>query len=145
MSDSSESKLHVDEDWKSQVEAEKQKARERTPIAADDIPGGEPAATNADTSTEKSAGVPRGDLPPPTLEFLISTLASQSMVALGAVANPFTGKAETDLPQARHFIDMLAMLDEKTRGNRTDRESAVLESLLHQLRMAFVEIERGGG
>ena len=60
------------------------------------------------------------------------------MVALGEVPNPITGKLDRQPNQAKHFIDTLAMLEEKTDGNRTPEESALLSSLLHQLRMAFV-------
>ena len=77
-------------------------------------------------------------LPPATLSFLISTLATQAMVSLGVVENPLTGKTESQPDQARHFIDTLAMLEEKTVGNRTPEESELLRSCLHQLRMAAV-------
>ncbi len=60
------------------------------------------------------------------------------MVALGDVPNPITGKLDPQPKQAKHFIDTLAMLEEKTNGNRTPEESALLSSFLHQLRMAFV-------
>ncbi len=66
----------------------------------------------------------------------------QAMMGLGLMPNPATGKPEVDLDQTRHFIDTLAMLQEKTKGNRTPEETAVLENLLHQLRMAYVDIGR---
>ena len=75
-------------------------------------------------------------VPPATLSFLITTLATQAMVSLGEVPNPFSGKAEIRLPEARHFIDALAMLEVKTAGNRSPEESAMLDGFLHQLRMA---------
>jgi hypothetical protein len=80
-------------------------------------------------------------LPPATLSFLITTLATQAMVSLGQVPNPFSGKFEIRLPEARHFIDALTMLEEKTAGNRTPEESALLRGALHQLRLAYVEAE----
>ena len=54
--------------------------------------------------------------------------------------NPVSGKTETDLEQAKHFIDMLGVLEEKTKGNLTDDESRSLESVLFDLRMGFVEV-----
>jgi hypothetical protein len=60
------------------------------------------------------------------------------MVALGQVSNPASGKADMRLPEAKHFIDMLAVLEEKTAGNRTADESALLDGFLHELRMAYV-------
>ena len=78
------------------------------------------------------------NLPPATLSFLITTLATQAMVSLGVVPNPLTNKTEPNPDQARHFIDTLAMLEEKTAGNRTADESQLLDSCLHQLRLVAV-------
>jgi hypothetical protein len=71
---------------------------------------------------------------------LLTTLATQAMVTLGQVANPVTGKADIDLPYARHFIDTLQMLEEKTRGNLTPDEAGMLSDLLHDLRLAYVAV-----
>src|SRR5262249_33262809 len=90
--------------------------------------------TSADDSTE----LPDGPLPPATLTFLLTTIATQAMIALGQVPNPITGKAEFRPQQAKHYVDTLAMLDEKTKGNRTPEESTLLTDILHQLRMAYV-------
>ena len=64
------------------------------------------------------------------------------MMALGEVPHPLTGKTELRLPEAQHFIDMLAMLEEKTAGHRTADESELLDGFLHQLRLAYVELQR---
>jgi Domain of unknown function (DUF1844) len=151
--------IFVDEDWKSQVEAEKKAAAERQSAGgtgqrseADLLPGPEgtpPAAsygatesprTRSDDSLAESSPAP--PLPPATLSFLITTLATQAMVSLGQVPNPFSGKVEIRLPEARHFIDTLTTLEEKTGGNRTPEESALLRGALHQLRLAYIEAER---
>jgi hypothetical protein len=129
--------IFVDEDWKGRVEAEKKAAAEK-------------ATHGASTARSSAAGGETGErvnreppppLPPATLSFLVTTLATQAMVSLGQVPNPFSGKAEVRLPEARHFIDTLAMLEEKTAGNRTPEESALLRGALHQLRMAYIEAE----
>ncbi len=78
-------------------------------------------------------------LPAATLSFLITTLATQAMVSLGQIPDPFSNKAEFRPAQATHFIDTLQMLEEKTSGNRTPEESSLLRSCLYQLRMAFVQ------
>ncbi|MFM8577563.1 MAG: DUF1844 domain-containing protein [Planctomycetaceae bacterium] len=75
--------------------------------------------------------------PPATLEFLVHTLFTQALMALGRIPNPITGKSHRNLPTARHFIDTIAMLDEKTAGNRTADESRVIEEVLHQARLQF--------
>jgi hypothetical protein len=75
--------------------------------------------------------------PPATLEFLVHTLFTQALMALGRIPNPITGKSHRNLPTARHFIDTIAMLEEKTAGNRTADESRVIEEILHQARLQF--------
>jgi hypothetical protein len=116
-----EKKLFVDEDWKSQVEAEKEAARRADQTEAQ----AEPAAAP-------------GPIPQASLTFLVSTLYLQGAMALGLLPNPATKKPEVQFEQARHVIDLLTMLQEKTEGNRTSDESAELEAALHELRMAFV-------
>jgi hypothetical protein len=161
MSDS-EKKLHIDESWKDQVEREKEAAKAKAGASAASVAGKRGADAQSPPSAEESArqhaaettgeeqpfGEPAGDagrtetrdyaLPPPSLAFLITTLGTQAMVALGEVPNPISGKMERLPNQAKHFIDTLAMLEEKTTGNRTAEESALFSSLLHQLRMAYV-------
>lgn len=78
-----------------------------------------------------------GETPPATLDFHIQTLFTQALMALGRVPNPITGKPIRNLPAARHFIDTIAMLEEKTVGNRSQQESKLFEEILHQLRMQF--------
>ena len=90
-----------------------------------------------------SAGDPRdsaggGQPPPATFEFLAHTLFTQALMALGRIPNPITQKAHRNLPTARHFIDTLAMLEQKTAGNLTEDERRVLEEIQHQLRMMYM-------
>ncbi len=77
-------------------------------------------------------------LPPANLSTLVISLATQAMISLGQMPNPVTNKTETNLIHGQHFIDLIAMLEEKTSGNRSDDESKVLEHVQHDLRMAFV-------
>ncbi|MBM3985647.1 MAG: DUF1844 domain-containing protein [Planctomycetes bacterium] len=85
-------------------------------------------------------GTPGGaqQMPAPTLILHVFTLAAQVGVALGETENPVTHQRETDLRAARFLIDTLAMLEEKTRGNRTSEEDEYLAGVLANLRMAFV-------
>jgi hypothetical protein len=121
-----EKKLVIDEDWKSQVEAEKEAARhaEESPKPAEPTPG---------------THLP---LPPADLTFLIGTLYIQGALGLGLLPNPATKKAEVQLGQAKHAIDLLTMLEQKTQGNRTPHESEELDAALHELRMAFVTAQQ---
>ncbi len=125
------SKIIVDEDWKAQVEADKEKSRRATD---------KPATTQSATSSS-SAEPSEEHLPPASLPFLLTTLATQTMIALGQIPNPITGKIDLRLLQAKHYIDTLGMLEQKTTGNRTAEESALLDELLHQLRMAYVMMQ----
>jgi hypothetical protein len=70
--------------------------------------------------------------------FLLS-LASSVMVHLGRVPDPTGGGERVNLELARHSIDLLAMLEQKTRGNLTGEESALLTRLLHDTRLAWLE------
>ena len=78
-------------------------------------------------------------LPPPSFNLLVATFASQGAVAFGQVPNPIDGKTEVRLELGRHAIDMLDILQQKTKGNLAADEDKFLEAVLHQLRMAFVE------
>lgn len=82
------------------------------------------------------------ELPPPSFPLLIATFASQASVAFGHVPNPIDGKTEVRLDLAKHAIDMLAVIQEKTMGNVTQQEASLLENVLHQLRMAYVEASK---
>jgi hypothetical protein len=69
-------------------------------------------------------------------------LGSEALMHLGQVPDPMTGQPHQDLEQALFTIELLGMLQAKTEGNRTPQESAVLEQLLANLRMAFVHASR---
>lgn len=124
-----EKKLYVDEDWKSQVEAEKEAARDGKQEPAPSETAPEPAADQLPP------------LPPASLSFLIGTMYMQGAMSLGLLPNPVTQKRESRPAHAQHTIDMLAVLQEKTAGNRTMEESEELEAVLHELRMAFITVQ----
>ena len=83
------------------------------------------------------------ELPPPSFEVIISTFATQAAVSLGQVANPVTNKTETDLEQAKFAIDLLQVLNEKSKGNCTEDEEARLTDILYRLRRLYVD--KSGG
>ena len=70
---------------------------------------------------------------------LIMSLSSSAMQQLGKLVDPATRKAEVDLEGAQMTIDMLSMLDEKTRGNLDKDEEGMLRSILSSLQMNYVE------
>jgi hypothetical protein len=77
--------------------------------------------------------------PPATFDFLVHTLFTQALMALGRIPNPITKQSIKNVETARHFIDTLTMLEEKTRGNLTTEERHLLEEVQHQLRTLYVE------
>jgi hypothetical protein len=120
-----EKKIIIDEDWKSQVQAEKEQAAKSKPSEA---PG------------EAAGQAGGGDvpMPPASLELLLTTLATEALVALGQVPHPATGEAHVHRNQAQYLIDTIDVLRAKTKGNLTPGEQELIDSLLHQLRMVFV-------
>ena len=89
---------------------------------------------------EASAGKPK-DRPPIQASLLqfISGMTAQTLMHLGAMSNPMTGKTELDLINAKYSIDLLAILQEKTKGNLTDEEAEYFKTALYQLRMSYVQ------
>jgi hypothetical protein len=123
MSQEPEKKIIIDEDWKTQVEREREAEKQDT-------------AAPAAGAGKAPDSVP---LPPASLTYLVTTLYFQAMTSLGLMPDPATGKAEKMLPLAKHFIDLLEILQQKTEGNRSLEETQDLEAMLHQLRMAYVQ------
>lgn len=73
----------------------------------------------------------------------VLSLAATAAVHFGDMPDPQTGQKPTpNLEAASHLIDILALLDEKTRGNLTAEERSVLEQVLYELRMRFVEARK---
>jgi|WetSurMetagenome_2_1015567.scaffolds.fasta_scaffold599890_2 hypothetical protein len=83
--------------------------------------------------------------PPAQLDFgtFVLSIGSSALVHLGEIEHPETEQARENLLLARQTIDLLAMLEEKTKGNLTDEEARFLRDLLADLRLKFVEKSRG--
>src|SRR6266545_2012126 len=85
-----------------------------------------------------------GELSQRFIEFVVMH-AQNAALFLGQIPNPKTGEAEVNLDLARMFIDQLAMIQEKTRGNLTNEEATVLRNALSNLQMVYVEVAREPG
>jgi Domain of unknown function (DUF1844) len=89
-----------------------------------------------------------GELSQRFVEFVMMH-AQNAALFLGQIPNPQTGKGEVNLDLAKMFIDQLAMIQEKTRGNLSNEEATVLRNALSNLQMAYVEVaqhvEKSGG
>ena len=125
-SDQDKPKIIVDDDWKAQARAEKEKLAKE--------PKGEQALGQEG---------PR-ELPPANFETLLSTMATQAMFMLGMIPDPRSGQRYVDLDVAKHHIDMLAVLDEKVKGNLDQAEKTMLDQTLHELRMQYVQLSQMG-
>ena len=75
----------------------------------------------------------------------IMSLTSSAFYHLGDIADPETGKTETNLPAVHQTIDMLTMLREKTKGNLNEEENKLLEQLIYELQMKYVAKTKGAG
>ncbi|WP_425615924.1 DUF1844 domain-containing protein [Anatilimnocola sp. NA78] len=84
---------------------------------------------------------PSQQIPPASFIVLVQTLATQASVALGVISDPRTNKPEVNLDLAKHFIDTLALLEGKTKGNLTSDEASLLSAATSQLQMAYVTLK----
>jgi hypothetical protein len=102
----------------------------------------EDEAQSHDTQSEaQQTASPEGQAKQPfQIDFstFIMSLTSSAFYHLGDIADPETGKTETNLPAVKQTIDMLIMLREKTQGNLTEEEAKLLEQLVYELQMKFV-------
>ena len=78
-------------------------------------------------------------LPEINFSTFVISLSTQALMHLGEIANPLTGKVEPDQPVAKQMIDIIGMLREKTRGNLNSGEDRLIEDILFDLRMKYVE------
>jgi hypothetical protein len=96
--------------------------------------------------SDRSGRAPDEALPQIDFSTFVVSLSTSALYHLGLVADPETGKTEApDLGLASQTIDTLAILQEKTRGNLDADEERLLESLLYELRMRFVEVRKSQG
>jgi len=123
----------VDEEWKKQVEDERRR------LAAQEQSQGRRQA-----GARGPAGEPGGAAKPSFAQFL-SGLATQALMSLGELENPLTRRRELDLPQAQQTIDLLELLQEKTKGNLSPQEENFLTNVLHDLRLRYVRVAGAAG
>ena len=120
-----EKKIIVDEDWKQEAQKEKE------------ILAAQEEVEKKDKQEEETS---RGPLPEGNFAALISMLATQALFALGLLQIKGQEERKPDLELAKYNIDMLQVLDEKTKGNLTKEEEAVLSNTLNELRMGYVKV-----
>ncbi|GMU21430.1 MAG: hypothetical protein AMXMBFR13_15230 [Phycisphaerae bacterium] len=110
-------KIFVDSDWKEQARREKEEL---------------------DRETRE---MPRQGLPEPQLAELVQMVVLQASIGLGGFQDPQTGQPiPPNLPLAKHYIDLLELLQKKTQGRLDQTEQQIIEGTLYELRMAFVQV-----
>jgi hypothetical protein len=116
--------------------------QDAVPTPFDALAEAESAEPPAFDETEgDDAEIPGADDPASFVNFL-STLATNAAASLGAVPHPATGKRSLDLETGKYWLDVLAMMRDKTNGNLHPQESRLLEGILADLRMQYVTVVR---
>jgi len=98
---------------------------------------------SSDDDGQREATGAKGEMPRVDFSTFVLSLGTTALYQLGAMPDPATGeKVEPDPLVAQQTIDTLEMLRDKTRGNLDDEERKLIDSLLYELRMRFVEATR---
>ena len=113
-------------------EEEKSKKEEEKP-AKDEEPDEKP--TGSDDESEEASF----QLPEVNFSTFVFSLSSSALLHFGEVPDPSTGKTQKNLAMAKHTIDILGLLEEKTKGNLTEDEKQLLKNILYDLRMRYVK------
>ena len=111
---------------KEEQEDKKQETKEKT----------EPRTSEREAKSETQE---RGPLPEVNFQSLIFSLSSSALFHLGEIADPQTGQKQKDIPLAKHSIDTIALLKEKTKGNLEDEEQKFIDNILTDLRWRYVK------
>ncbi|MFO0782373.1 MAG: DUF1844 domain-containing protein [Phycisphaerales bacterium] len=117
------SPLHVDSDWKAQAQAEREKLAKQE-------------AERAAKAEQEGDG-----LPPAEFRSLVGLLASQAVMGLGTMGDA-QGRLIVDLAGSKFAIDLLEVIQQKTKGNLTPEEAAELEDVQRELKMRFLQVAR---
>lgn len=88
---------------------------------------------------EESQKIDPSQIPDANFPLMVSMFTTQAMGALGLIPNPITAEMEVQPALAKHYIEMLAVLEEKTKGNLDENEEKLMETSLHELRIMFVQ------
>ncbi len=113
-----EKKIIVDDDWKAEAKKEKERLAEET--------------------------AKQEPLPDPTFAELVNMIAIQAMVGFGGMAGPGGERIPPNLEIAKHYVDMLQVLEDKTKGNLSDDEKNLLDQVIYEVRMRYIQSASGG-
>ncbi len=141
-------KIIVDDDWKTQAQAEKQRLAEQVEKKAQPAaPAGADAGTSqaggaAGAPTREAAAEAQQERKLPEAGFAthVNSMVTQAFMAMGGMEDPRTKQRMLDLDVAKYHIDTLVMLEEKTRGNLTDDEKRLIDQGLYECRLQYVHV-----
>jgi hypothetical protein len=135
----SKERMEMDEEEKGFVIKDKRSFDDQGELKAEEPPKEEdqPQAKKEE-EPEKTEGE-RPPLPEANFSSLIFSLSSSALLHIGEIADPQTGQTRKDLVLAKHTIDTIAMLKEKTAGNLNDEEGKFLDNILTDLRWRYVK------
>jgi Domain of unknown function (DUF1844) len=123
MSEETPGGLHIDSDWKEEAAREKERLVEEEKVAPDK--GGAPGEAS--------------------FAELLNMLAMQAMIGLGGYQGPGGERIPPNPVSAKHFIDLLDVLEKKTKGNLDEDEQKAMDAVMYELRMQYVSAVSGGG
>ena len=137
--------LHIDSDWKRQAQEEKKRlAEQEAQRAKPAAPAAGPAAAAA-PGARTAGAAPAGatgrtrEMPPASFPTLVQSILTQVLFYLGDLT-PRGAEPQLNLDMAKHNVDTLTMLEEKTKGNLTEEEQRLLDAALYEARMRYVNV-----
>ena len=112
-----EPRIIIDSDWKKEAQQEKERVAE-----------------------DEASGEAAGPLPEPHFLELVNMISMQAAISLGGFKTPDGKVVPPDIHAAKHYIDLLEILQKKTENNLEDQEAAVFRTTLHELRLAYIQM-----
>jgi uncharacterized protein DUF1844 len=132
--------LHIDTDWKRQAQEEKKR------LAEEEAKKAKESAPAAPATPVPGAGAPRGaapkgraEMPPASFPTLVQSILTQILFYLGDLTQRGS-EPNVNLDMAKHQIDIMGVLEEKTRGNLGEDEKQLLDTALYEARMRYVSV-----
>jgi hypothetical protein len=130
--------LHIDTDWKKQAQEEKRRLAEQAAAKPKEAAVAAPATSSAATAAA-GKGRPRAEMPAASFSTLVQSLLTQALFYLGDYPGR-GGEATVNLDMAKHQIDTLGVIEEKTKGNLNESEQRLLDTILYEARMRYVNV-----
>ncbi len=105
---------------------------------------GKAIVNEKETDESRGSETDARTIPEASFSNFILSLNAQALVFLGALPHPETNKIESNILMAKHTVDILEILKEKTRGNLTEEEQKLLDDILFRLKLIYVEVQKKG-